>query len=428
MSRKDLHAEAVRVLRANDRGGWTVPSETQYPHQWNWDSGFAAIGWATFDPARAAREVESLLLGRWRDGMLPHLRYDRAASQDYFPGPDWWPGAAERVAIPGTLTSGISNPPVAAVAACRVCGRLPKSDRAGYWSHVQPALAAWLRWFLVCRRPRGWGLPATLHPWETGWDNSPRWQMAGAAAMRPARAYRRLDVGRVPSAQRPQDHDYDTYLALAELLDGEGYDLGRYLARSPFAVSDVVLDAIWYRAAAEMNEVSVDLGLDAVFGEDELAEFAAAFQTAHWDEEAGTYLDFDLVSGRRVRVRTAAGAAALFSGLASPARAEAVWKRAADSAAAPIPTVDPREPSFEPRRYWRGPVWVNVNWLAAEGLERCGLAGAASGLRRATLEMVEAAGPAEYFDALEGLPLGVPGFTWTAALVLDMLESERGGG
>jgi mannosylglycerate hydrolase len=33
----DQRASAAAVLRANDTGGYTVPSRATYPHQWNWD-------------------------------------------------------------------------------------------------------------------------------------------------------------------------------------------------------------------------------------------------------------------------------------------------------------------------------------------------------------------------------------------------------
>ncbi|HEV3378040.1 MAG TPA: hypothetical protein VG126_12245, partial [Thermoleophilaceae bacterium] len=56
----DLRPTAENVLRENDSGGYTVPSRATYPHQWNWDSALAALGWAELDPARAWRELETL--------------------------------------------------------------------------------------------------------------------------------------------------------------------------------------------------------------------------------------------------------------------------------------------------------------------------------------------------------------------------------
>ncbi|MGH7904980.1 MAG: MGH1-like glycoside hydrolase domain-containing protein, partial [Candidatus Dormibacteraceae bacterium] len=337
-----LRALAEATLRANSRGDWTVPSPVQYPHQWNWDSGFAALGWLQLEPERAAREIDSLLAGRWRDGMVPHLRYSRAAIGDYFPGPDWWPGAEGRVADGGQLTSGISNPPVAVVAAHRVGLSLPGPVREAFWSRVLPHLRAWLLWFLEARVLPGSPLPVTVHPWETGWDDSPRWDFLGRAGLRPRRGYRRLDTRHVPASQRPREKDYEAYLALAEMLDASGYDLARYRAVSPFCVHDVVLDSIWYRAAVELNRMSVALGEPPAIDEGRLREFAAAFEEVHWDPGAGSYLDFDLQAGSRIGVRSAAGLAALFAGLATAPRARRMWRAGGvRSGAPPVATVDP---------------------------------------------------------------------------------------
>ena len=71
----DLRASAAAVLRANDNGGYTVPSRATYPHQWNWDSALAALGWAELDPARAWTELETLVGARDSRGMIPHIAF-----------------------------------------------------------------------------------------------------------------------------------------------------------------------------------------------------------------------------------------------------------------------------------------------------------------------------------------------------------------
>ncbi|MHC2301071.1 hypothetical protein ACVJBD_005337 [Rhizobium mongolense] len=45
--------EAKAILAANDRGGYTVPTDRLYPFQWNWDSAFVAMGFAAYDIDRA---------------------------------------------------------------------------------------------------------------------------------------------------------------------------------------------------------------------------------------------------------------------------------------------------------------------------------------------------------------------------------------
>ena len=38
----------------------------------------------------------------------------------------------------------------------------------------------------------------------------------------------------------------------------------------------------------------------------------------------------------------------------------------------PLPTVALNDPKFDPLTMWRGPTWVNVNYLLIEGLQRTG--------------------------------------------------------
>lgn len=425
MDAAGLRTAAAAVLVANDAGGWTRPSAAQYPHQWNWDSAFISYGWSVLDWGRAAREIESLLEGQWGDGMIPHVRYDAALRDAYFPGPDRWPGAQGRARRAGVLTSGISNPPVAVSAALAVGLRQPdRARRHEFWGRVLAPLRDWLRWFLVHRRAGDCPLPVTVHPWETGWDNSPRWDHLAAAGLRPERAFARADRANVPAAQRPGDRDYDAYLALVEMLDAAGYRLDRYLERSPFAVYDVLLDALWYQAAVDLNRMAAEVDAPPAFDAAELADYAAAFEAVHWDEGQGTYLDHDLVRGRRIAVATPAALAGLGAGLARPERALSIWEafRAAGGPLHPVWTVAPAEAAFDPLRYWRGPVWAHINWLLARGLEHQGLAGPAAEMAAATLAMVDESGFAEYFNPFDRSPLGAGSFSWTAALTLDLLR------
>jgi len=79
---------------------------------------------------------------------------------------------------------------------------------------------------------------------------------------------------------------------------------------------------------------------------------------------------------------------------------------------------------FDPVRYWRGPVWVLVNWLVADGCLRAERADRAEALRRSTLELVAREGFREYYDASTGAGIGGRAFSWSAALTLAWLTVE----
>ena len=81
-----------------------------------------------------------------------------------------------------------------------------------------------------------------------------------------------------------------------------------------------------------------------------------------------------------------------------------------------LPTTWPSSDQFDDQRYWRGPVWMNMNWLFSEAVEELGF------LKQNSLELVEKSGFFEYFSPLTGEGLGADQFTWTAALTLDWLN------
>jgi neutral trehalase len=145
-----------------------------------------------------------------------------------------------------------------------------------------------------------------------------------------------------------------------------------------------------------------------------------------WDESAGQYYSRDATSGALIRISTVATFAPLWAAVVPPRRAEALvglltgggfWPRF------PVPSVPTDAPQFEPERYWKGPTWVNTNWIAIQGLRRSGATAAADDLARRTIELVGARGCFEYFSPLVGTGFGAGSFSWTAALVLELLDS-----
>lgn len=418
-----LLTQAEAVLRANDVGGhYTRPSGRLYPHQWNWDSAFIAIGWAHLDWDRAVREVDALLSGQWTSGLLPHIRYNPQI-HDYAPGPEWWPAVPARSA--GEVTSGISQPLVLPTAVY-VAGLLQpdREVRLAWWARVCDQLRDAVRYFADYRTAPGSPLIVLVHPWESGLDNSPRWDFAVRQGHRPSRPYRRVDTTIVAAAERPQPPDYDLYMYLVELIASHGYDMRAYLPVTPFAVYDALFNAIWYRAAVDAGRIAEALGRPAVVSPEALAGFRRAYRETLWNEQQHLFLDYDLKSGRQIPVATTAGLMAVYGGLVDAEQAGTMLGRyvARSRNCHLLPSTPPDQEGFEPARYHRGPVWVPTNWLVARGLEDLGLRADARALAEATVDLVRVHGCYEYFDAHTGKGAGDGQFSWTAALVIDLLR------
>ncbi|MGV9564813.1 MGH1-like glycoside hydrolase domain-containing protein [Streptomyces sp. NPDC003480] len=88
-----------------------------------------------------------------------------------------------------------------------------------------------------------------------------------------------------------------------------------------------------------------------------------------------------------------------------------------------VPSYDLLGDAFDPHRYWRGPAWFNTGWLLERGLRTHREHAAADALREALLETADTSDFAEYVDPYTGEACGARGFSWTAALTLDLLHN-----
>ncbi|CAH1648930.1 amylo-alpha-1,6-glucosidase [Chelatococcus asaccharovorans] len=412
-----IDIQAARdVLLANDRGGYTVPTSRLYPFQWNWDSAFVAMGWATFDEERAWRELERLIEGQWDDGMVPHIVF-HAPSDDYFPGPDVWGTHHE------PPTSGISQPPVFAIALRVVLEGATDPGAAARARPLYQAALASHRWWANARDPEGTGLVAILHPWESGMDNSPAWDEAFARVPpEPTTEIRRRDTAHVGAAMRPHDDDYRRFIYLVDLYSALGWDPAAMWEKAPFKVADVAINAILQRAEQDLLHLAGLFGSDADRQEiaARIAKRAGAL-AGLWNAERAVFQPRDLITGALVDVATSAGFLPLYAGVPSLEQAQrmaAEIKRWRGKVAHGVPSTSPFDPRFEPKRYWRGPVWGVVNSMIAEGLAAYGLSDGADAIRSDTRALIAAQGFAEYFDPTTGEGLGGGSFSWTAAIAL----------
>ena len=420
------------MLEGNWIGFATRPSRRLYPHQWSWDSACAALGWATVDQQRAAVELRSLFAAQWRNGLVPHIVFGQDGR--YFPGPDYWQTERSPDAPAGRRTSGIVQPPLHATALLRLCETAPDADRAlTLVRDLLPRLVAWHGYLHRERTRPDSRLVEIWHPWESGMDNAPSWD-APLARIQPADGeippYRRVDVDVVDAAGRPSNADYDRYAYLVRVLRDAAYAPERERATTPFAVRSVLVNTLLVQADRDLAALAVLAGEDGAAYAERADALAEAVDAELLMNEQHGYADHDVISGALLVSSGVARFAPLFAAVPGPARADALFA-ALEATATPagdglvIPSVPVDDEAYDGARYWRGPVWPVLNWLFLTAARRSGRDELADAIRRGLLTLVRAEGFREHYDARTHAGQGREDFSWTAALVLDLLAEPR---
>lgn len=439
MAVEDLLEGAKKVLEGNWNGKFTIPSSTLYPHQWSWDSCFIAIGNSYFDPERAMKELQYLFDAQWKNGMIPHIVFNEK-EKTYFPSADFYeidrsPDAPRHIG-----TSGMTQPPVHAIACFYIYyNSKDKEKYKDFLKRVYPNLLNFHRYLMTERDPEKSGLVTILHPWESGRDDSPLWDESLARVkIKDLPSFERLDIIAVDGATDtiPSDEDYDKFIYLIELMKHYNYDEKRMYENFPFKIKDVPFSSILYTA----NQVLVHLA--DLIGEDssEIAEwisrarqnfnkfFLCSAEDISVSPSENLFYDYDLVINDRIKKRTIASLAPLYSGMISNEKAESLVRMITGvnfcAEYDTIASTDEKESYFKPVRYWRGPIWINTNWSLWIGLLRYGYTDIAERLRQGVFKLVKNQGFREYYDPTNGQGLGGKGFSWTAALVIDMIMSR----
>lgn len=368
-----VRAGALHVLEASWReaDGFCPPNPEVYPHQWLWDSCFHAIAWSALGDPRGVRELESCLAGQLDSGFVPHMRY-LGPSGGRGPLPD---------------RSSYTQPPVYAHAA-----RVLVEGGADLGSGLVGRVAAGLEWLWEHRQTPE-GLMYVVHPWETGTDDSPR---------------------------------FDDWVGLP------AYDHGAFSAFDRRLVDETYFDshgaAVWSRsfasAPASFNALCAHAAMECAFltGDDRWRlrgeALASAIDEVLWDETEGLWVDLPLIGGGPgCRVATLDGAlGALVT--SDSAKAARVLGQLTDPERFGAPYgpayVPRRSPAYDPGAYWRGPAWPQVNYLLAVAAARLHDDATYAAIRELTCAGVLASGFAEYWNPEDGTGLGAVPQGWAA--------------
>jgi hypothetical protein len=242
-----------------------------------------------------------------------------------------------------------------------------------------------LRFLLERRHRSSGGLVLLCHPWESGCDDSPRWD----------------DVVDGPWSR---DAWFDAKGTLLETI--ERSPTGAPLVNPAFAVGSVGFSALVAWNARELGALTGDDRLLAPARE--LAEVV----DARWDPALATWVDDGPTAAGSGRVRTHD---ALLPSLVAP-RPEA-FAPLTDPSALGGPFgpagVHRAEPTFDPAGYWRGGAWPQLAYLSWRAARAAGDGRTEASLRSSLAAGALRSGFAELWEPDTGAALGAVPQSWT---------------
>lgn len=268
----------------------------------------------------------------------------------------------------------VTKPPLVAWVALKLFEMNQNTD---FLDEIYEPIVRWNNWWFDYNDDDRDGLCQYNHPFSSGLDDSPLWD-AGMPVESP---------------------DLNTYLCLQQealayiaWIIGENDDISTWLAR-----------------ASRMARRMID---------------------RMWDEEAGLFwaLRRDRADQEcPVRVLTPFSLYPLWTGRLPKSMSERLIQHLTDPGnfwtRYPIATVSKGDPTYNPNQMWRGPTWVNINYMFCEGLERVGHVELARELRQRTLDLIMLHNDIyEYYHPETGIhpPKAAPVFGWTSAVFIDM--------
>jgi putative isomerase len=273
------------------------------------------------------------------------------------------------------LRAEVTKPPIMAWAALKLHETDPDLD---FLQEIYVPLVRWNAWWFSMNDDDADGLAQYNHPYSSGLDDSPLWDYGVPVESPDLNTYLCMQVG--------------SLAMMAETLgmDAEG--------------------AMWRRRAAAIVRRMI---------EDYWDEEAGLFRALHDNEPIPVVTPFNLYplwTGQlpdNIRNR-------LIAHLTDP---DEFWGEYV------IPSVARNDSHYDPETMWRGPVWVNINYIFVEALRRIGEYDLARTLQEKTLNLIMSQpGIYEYYHAETGEPpaTAAEAFGWTAAVFIDLaIQASR---
>lgn len=325
--------------------------------------------WDNYFHALAFRYTDGDLAGDQIKFMLDHQLAD-----GMIPDAIYDEGAITHLEIP--VVAAVTKPPIAAWVAMHVYNT---TGDTALLQEIYDPLVRNNNWWFGINDDDSDGIVQYSHPFSSGLDDSPLW-----------------DEGMPIEAV-----DLNTYLCIQQESLGQ---MARVLGREREA-------AMWERKAKTLAHRMIDHFYDANDG-------LFWFQKEH----------------ERINVLTPFSMYPLWTGqlpqrindqlVAHLTNPDQFWTTH------PLPTVAMCDTKHDSHQMWRGPVWININHIFVEALQRTGYKALARDLAERTMQLVMGQSDIyEYYNPLTGEapPKAAPMFGWSASCFIDLaIRMSRG--
>lgn len=327
--------------------------------------------WDSFFHALAYRNIDKKLAQDHVRIVLDHQRAD-----GMIPDAIHDEGAVFEFPLPKTgEIAQVTKPPLIAWAALKVFDAFPDVD---FLQEIYEPITRWNDWWFSKNDDDDDGIVQYNHPYIGGSDDSPLWD----------------------DGMPVESPDINTYLVMQ--MDA--------LARMAEIIGETRDAPLWRERAADLTQKMIDHFWDADAG---LFWAMKDHQPIHTVTLFNLYPLLTARLPKHIEQR-------LIQHLSDPAE---FWTPY------PLPTVSAADPKFDPNQMWRGPTWVNVNYLFIEGLEKCGYPELARDLLERSLDVVKLHSDIyEYYNPVTGMhpPKAAGIFGWTSAVYVDLaIQASR---
>lgn len=376
---KRLAVKCIETLMTNWRSqagdllhGGVFPSANPngYHGFWAWDSWKQAAAMALFAPQVAKENVQAMFDYQDAFGMVPDCIFPVKRENNFRN----------------------TKPPLAAWAVWQI---YKQTKDINFVKLLYPKLLKYHKWWYINRDHNNHGLceygstdgTKIAAAWESGMDNAVRFD-------------------HIEMLQNNK-HAWSTNL--------ESVGLNCYLYQDDISLSK--LGKILKNAKDENHFLKAATHLKKLINKD------------LYDSESGYYFDYNLETKQFLQIFNSSGWLPLWAGIANREQANSVMKKMISkkyfNIYVPLPTLSKSNPNFDPKGYWRGPVWLDQFYFGIKGLRRYGYNVQADMLQQELFHhakgLLTDGSLRENYDPENGMGLGVKNFGWSAACILLML-------